>query len=199
MNNCCNRSCKNCCCNNVISIPGPQGRDGEAATIAIGTTTTGNPGTNAIVTNSGTTSNAILNFTIPRGEPSTINTGCFISRSNQTLTKNNQTLQFPITLNSDNITINGNDLIIIPKTGKYMINYGVKTITNNNIIGIFINGVNNLNTNINTNNYNINSSIILQLNQNDNIVLGVTNATDITPLILEESTINAYLTIISLD
>lgn len=36
-------------------------------TIAIGSTTTGAPGTNAIVTNSGTALSAILNFTIPRG------------------------------------------------------------------------------------------------------------------------------------
>lgn len=56
--------------------PGPQGpqgpagkdgQDGRNATIAIGTTTTGQPGTNASVVNTGTSTNAILNFTIPRG------------------------------------------------------------------------------------------------------------------------------------
>lgn len=46
---------------------GPQGPQGPAATITVGTTTTGNPGTNASVTNSGTSSAAVLNFTIPRG------------------------------------------------------------------------------------------------------------------------------------
>ena len=51
----------------VIGTPGPRGRDG-AGTITVGTTTTGDPGTNASVTNSGTAQNAILNFTIPRGE-----------------------------------------------------------------------------------------------------------------------------------
>ena len=51
----------------VVGSPGPRGRDG-AGTITIGTTTTGDPGTDASVTNSGTAQNAILNFTIPRGE-----------------------------------------------------------------------------------------------------------------------------------
>ena len=50
---------------------GPQGQQGEpgaAATVTVGTVTTGEPGTDAIVTNSGTESAAVLNFTIPRGE-----------------------------------------------------------------------------------------------------------------------------------
>lgn len=46
---------------------GATGSPGAAATVAVGTTTTGNPGTNASVTNSGTQSAAVLNFTIPRG------------------------------------------------------------------------------------------------------------------------------------
>ncbi len=48
---------------------GLQGIAGTAATITIGSVTTGEPGTNASVTNSGTSTNAILNFTIPRGNP----------------------------------------------------------------------------------------------------------------------------------
>ena len=47
---------------------GPAGRDGEAATITVGSTTTGAAGTNAVVQNSGTSSAAILDFTIPRGD-----------------------------------------------------------------------------------------------------------------------------------
>ena len=38
-----------------------------AATVQVGTTTTGAPGTNASVTNTGTESNAVLNFVIPAG------------------------------------------------------------------------------------------------------------------------------------
>jgi len=48
---------------------GPEGPPGDSATIAIGTTTTGDPGTDAEVVNSGTDSAAILDFTIPRGNP----------------------------------------------------------------------------------------------------------------------------------
>lgn len=50
---------------------GPQGvpgAQGSPATVTVGETTTGETGSNAAVTNSGTESNAILNFTIPRGE-----------------------------------------------------------------------------------------------------------------------------------
>lgn len=47
---------------------GAIGPQGDAATVTIGTVTTGAPGTNAIVTNSGTPSEAVFNFTIPRGD-----------------------------------------------------------------------------------------------------------------------------------
>ena len=45
----------------------PDGPPGTAATITAGTTTTGNAGTSATATNSGTSSAAILDFAIPRG------------------------------------------------------------------------------------------------------------------------------------
>lgn len=47
--------------------PGDAGAPGVAATITVGTTTTGEAGTQASVANSGTTSAAVLNFTIPKG------------------------------------------------------------------------------------------------------------------------------------
>ena len=46
---------------------GATGADGTAATVQVGTTTTGAPGTDASVTNTGTESNAVLNFVIPAG------------------------------------------------------------------------------------------------------------------------------------
>lgn len=49
-------------------LQGAQGPDGKAATITVGTVSTGEPGTQVSVTNSGTATDAILNFTIPRGE-----------------------------------------------------------------------------------------------------------------------------------
>jgi hypothetical protein len=48
--------------------PGADGGDGAAATVEVGTVTTGDPGTDAEVTNVGTSSAAVLNFTIPRGD-----------------------------------------------------------------------------------------------------------------------------------
>ena len=55
----------------VSDLSGAQGIQGEAATIAIGQVLTGEPGTNASVENVGTANAAILNITIPRGNPGT--------------------------------------------------------------------------------------------------------------------------------
>lgn len=244
MNNCCSqRKCcnHNNCCNNFIPVPGPAG---EAATVTVGSTTTGNPGASASVTNSGTTSNAVLNFVIPRGDPgnaatvsvgttttlpagsqatvtnsgtssnailnfgipaggnttTSIISGSFLSRNTQTYNNPNSIIQLPITLNSNGIAIN-NNVISITRTGRYMINYGIKSTTISNIIGIYINGINNTNTNLETiiSDLNPASSIILNLNANDVITLGAVNASESAPLTLQNNTINAYITIISLD
>lgn len=48
---------------------GTNGIDGTAATITIGAVTTGAAGSSVVVTNSGTSTAAILNFTIPKGDP----------------------------------------------------------------------------------------------------------------------------------
>jgi hypothetical protein len=52
--------------NGVVGATGPSG---AAATLSVGTVTTGAAGSQAVVTNSGTTSAAVLNFTIPQGAP----------------------------------------------------------------------------------------------------------------------------------
>ena len=51
----------------IVGPQGPQGEQGLAGTIAIGTVTTGDPGSLASVQNVGTSENAVLNFIIPRG------------------------------------------------------------------------------------------------------------------------------------
>ena len=51
-----------------VNIKGAKGSAGTAATITIGSVTTGAAGSNASVTNSGTASNVVLNFTLPRGK-----------------------------------------------------------------------------------------------------------------------------------
>jgi hypothetical protein len=54
---------------------GPAGPTGAGASIAIGAVTTTAPGSQATVTNSGTTTAAVLNFTLPQGAPGTSGTG----------------------------------------------------------------------------------------------------------------------------
>lgn len=56
--------------NSVVTVTtaGPQGAQGQgSATVAIGTTATGSAGSNAAVTNTGSATAAVLNFTIPAG------------------------------------------------------------------------------------------------------------------------------------
>lgn len=52
---------------NIKGDTGKTGPEGKAATITIGTVSTGDENSNVIITNSGTNTNAVLNFTIPRG------------------------------------------------------------------------------------------------------------------------------------
>ena len=51
----------------VAGPAGATGASGSAATIAVGTTTTGAAGSSAVVTNSGSSSAATFNFTVPQG------------------------------------------------------------------------------------------------------------------------------------
>lgn len=53
---------------------GPQGPVGNAASISVGTVTTGAAGSSATVTNAGTSSAAVLNFTLPRGDQGNVGT-----------------------------------------------------------------------------------------------------------------------------
>lgn len=50
-----------------IGETGPKGEKGNAATVTVGTVSTGIENSNVIITNSGTNTDAVLNFTIPRG------------------------------------------------------------------------------------------------------------------------------------
>ena len=63
-----NRFATGCCCSSggITGPTGPTGPQGPA-TISVGTTTLGLPGTDPSVVNSGTPTNVILDFTIPSG------------------------------------------------------------------------------------------------------------------------------------
>lgn len=55
----------------VVDCKGAKGDPGQAATVAVGTTSTLSPGSSATVTNSGTSSAAVFNFGIPKGADGT--------------------------------------------------------------------------------------------------------------------------------
>ena len=71
---------------------GTNGTNGSAATVAVGTVTTGAAGSSAIVTNAGTTSAAILNFTIPQGAAGT--GGSSFSGNSDSVTEGTANLYF---------------------------------------------------------------------------------------------------------
>lgn len=53
---------------NIKGLKGDKGNTGTAATISIGTVSTGEAGTSVSVTNSGSTNAAVFNFVIPKGD-----------------------------------------------------------------------------------------------------------------------------------
>ena len=64
---------------------GDPGEPGTAATVTVGPTSTIPSGSNATVTNIGTTSAAVLNFAIPRGTPATVAINSVLSVPSTTL------------------------------------------------------------------------------------------------------------------
>jgi len=78
-----------------IGSTGLKGDPGNAATISVGSTTTGSAGSSASVSNSGSTSAAVFNFTIPKGDTgATGATGAGVvigGTAGQALTKINST------------------------------------------------------------------------------------------------------------
>lgn len=90
--------------------PGPQGEtgpQGAAATIAVGTVTTGEAGTQAVVTNSGTTSAAVFDFTIPQGA-----TGAKGDQGDPSSVNNIAAVDGNITLDSDDIPQGSTNLYV---------------------------------------------------------------------------------------
>lgn len=76
---------------NIKGEQGVAGKDGTAATVAIGTVTTGDPGSNASVTNVGTDTAAVFDITIPRGDKGADGTGAgdVIAAADNTFTATN--------------------------------------------------------------------------------------------------------------
>ena len=78
----------NCNCNSSTIPRGPSGPQGPAATIAVGTVTSGTP---AAVTNSGTSGAAVFNFTIPPGTNGTPGTPGTNGKNAYTITADSYT------------------------------------------------------------------------------------------------------------
>lgn len=76
---------------NIKGEQGSPGKDGTAATVAIGTVTTGDPGSNASVTNVGTDTAAVFDITIPRGDKGKDGTGAgdVVAAADNTFTATN--------------------------------------------------------------------------------------------------------------
>lgn len=122
----------------------PPGPPGAAATITIGTVTTGAPGTPAQVTNSGTSQNAVLNFTIPQGLPGTSQPVSLVSAystpsqpgaSGTPITFDRTSLS----LGSDISHTAGSDTFTITQPGVYSVEFhGVISPTGNNTFPVNI-------------------------------------------------------------
>ena len=176
---------------------GPQGVAGENATITIGTTVTGAPGTSALVTNTGTAQNAILNFTIPQGTPGTTVTPTYLDAQNQTAqTITTADTLIPLTLlGNQNINF-ANNVATILEEGLYRIDYMVDaTDTATATVGLRINGANNAltYTPVGGTRPTTNYHVVLNLAANTTVGLVVAALTD--TLTLEAGTTNAVLLI----
>lgn len=69
----------------TFGIPkGDKGDTGTAATVSVGTTTTGAAGSNASVSNSGTSSAAVFDFTIPKGDKGDTGTAATVNAGTTT-------------------------------------------------------------------------------------------------------------------
>ena len=116
----------------------PPGPAGAAATITIGTVTTGAPGTPAQVTNSGTPQNTVLNFTIPQGQPGSSPSLSLVS-SYSTPTQPGAS-GTPITFDRNSLSLgndishtSGSDTFTITQPGVYSVEFhGVISPTGNN-------------------------------------------------------------------
>lgn len=108
-------------------VDGTDGADGQSATITVGSTTTGAAGTNASVVNSGTSSAAVLDFTIPRGQDGSIEELTSVPKFNAyyNTAYNAFPADTPIPFNTQQMNVGSFTMtggrITIPKAGNYMI------------------------------------------------------------------------------
>ena len=107
---------------------GPSGQDGTAATVKVGTVTTGNPGTQAAVTNSGSEQAAVFDFVIPQGQTGStapVELLSSYSTAPQTGTSGNPLIfdRNSATYGSDISHTNGTGTFTIQQPGVYLANF----------------------------------------------------------------------------
>ncbi len=185
-----------------------------ASTVRVGTTTTTAPGTNASVTNVGTPTNAILNFSIPRGEPGTPGSQVNAAYANLYSTSNtalNLTAATPSNVPlatvgiSNNVTTSTANKLTITNTGDYKIDYlfsgapGVAaTLTlnvknnGNTVAGSSISESATANETVN-----LQGTVLATLNANDVINLDISSQVEAT--VTPSDGTNAYLVITKLN
>lgn len=211
---------KQCNCTPIIVGPtGPTGPQGPAS-IAVGVTTTTDPGTNASVTNVGTDDNVILNFNIPKGEtgpigpqgiqgptgPTAIET---YGRKYNTSTDNisletNIAQNIPLGNNgpTNNITTATQNTLTITENGVYLVEYGFSGSSSTNATltvevnqnANAISGTSIVKTVTANNNTDFNSSTINSFAVGDEIGLSIKSST--TATITPANGTNAYLNIV---
>ena len=217
-NNCLDNKIKNilncgkkCNCTPVIVGPtGPTGPQGPVS-IAVGVTTTTDPGTNASVNNVGTDDNVILNFNIPRGEtgpagPTAIET--YVRKYN-TSTDNisletNIAQNIPLGNNgpTNKITTATQNTLTIAENGVYLVEYGFSGSSSTNATltvevkqnANAIDSTSIVKTVTANNNTDFNSSTINSFAVGDEIGLSIESSTAAT--ITPANGTNAYLNIV---
>lgn len=89
----------------IQGIQGVQGETGKAATITLGSVGTGEPGTDVVIENTGTSAAAVFNFVIPRGEKGETGEGFRIAKTYSSVAEMNAGYS------TDGVPINGFVLI----------------------------------------------------------------------------------------
>ncbi len=175
---------------------GATGPQGTAATIQIGAVTELAPGQTPTVSNVGTENAAILNFQIPGTIAPAY--GSFINNTTATISTINDPLPLTTTIIAKNVTVSEN-VLTFADAGIYEISYGVQT---NEIgkFGLYINNVNNTNTNkATTTSYNgFDATIILNIAENDTLKLGLVEISN-AGITLPNGTLNSYVTVKKID
>lgn len=190
----------------ICRVTGPTGPQGPS-TINVGTTTTGAPGTNASVVNSGTSTDVILDFTIPRGATgptgptgatgpvltSTLAVATMQKTTTQTLSVVDTLVSFNTATALKNSSVTATT-ITIDNTGTYDLAYGFNASAGiNSAMSIYING-NELESTrlvLLEEAGGLSADILITLNAGDTISLG--SSVIVTNIVLPAGSLNAYI------